>query len=76
MITHFLRLLRTFAEFENGFGVVSKEHWLGVKYQHIMTKGKSCTFMALLDVDLGSQANKGSSKCGKYPADCDGKVRL
>ena len=66
--------LRTFSEFENGFGKVSEEHWLGLRYQHTMTAGKKCQFVALLDLDKSSVGNK--DVCAKgYPADCNGQVR-
>ena len=70
-------VFRTFAEFEDGFGIVSQEHWLGVRYQHLMTKDKkSCRFIALLDVDLGSWNNWQNSSCGLHPSDCNGQVRI
>ena len=69
-----MTFFRTFAEFENGFGSASKEHWFGLRYQNLMTKGKSCKFMSLLDIDAKSQWNL--DICGKHPADCNGQVRL
>ena len=69
-------LCRTYAQFEEGFGDVDGEHWLGLRHQNAMTAGKTCTLKVSILIDTDSESNVNGGPCSDVAshADCDDTV--
>ena len=65
---------RPFAEYESGFGGEEKDRWLGLRYQHLLTRDRRCMFLAVLNVDQQSSYSRHRHGCGGYPNDCNSQV--